>query len=248
MRKTTRIERLHRRRRRRFILVLLIGLVAFLVFFALNSDIFLIKTIEVKGNFALSQDDILDKFSVNKGENIFKVRLSDGRKDIGEIPYIKKVNIKRNLPDTISINIEERKEIALIQNLSMYLLVDEEGYILDYVDRPKEDLPVIKGQGIKDVKLGENIFLKDTEDMTEFVTRTKEMGILEKARLLELDENGEINISLKNGIDIAFGSIDNVKYKLELLNEILDDIKKKNINCKKIIMNKGNHPVLELDD
>ncbi len=65
---------------------------------------------------------------------------------------------------------------------------------------------------------------------------------------MDLELLDDIKIKLNNGIDIVFGNLDNVKYKLNLLNEILEHITENEIKCSKIIMNKGSHPIIVTDD
>ena len=55
-------------------------------------------------------------------------------------------------------------------------------------------------------------------------------------------------IELNNGVKVAFGTIDNVKYKLSFLFNILEDVEKRNINVKQILLNKGSNPIIVTDD
>ena len=74
--------------------------------------------------------------------------------------------------------------------------------------------------------------------------------LFRSSKIDEIDKKSgnDINIKFKNGIFVAFGRLNNVKYKLSLLDEVLKDIDKKEFEVKEIIMNKGNHPILIIDD
>ena len=63
-----------------------------------------------------------------------------------------------------------------------------------------------------------------------------------------MTDNDNINIELNNGILVAFGTINNVKYKLNLLNEIVKDIDKKGLSCKMILMDRGDNPIIVLNE
>lgn len=244
MKKTTRVERKKRRKRILFNVILLILLTTFLVTFALKSDYFNISVINIEGNNKLTKETIENASGLITGENIFKIKLRNSEKDIKKLSYIKDVNIKRKFPNTIVINITEREEVVQLKNISSYVLVDMEGYVLDFKDTMVENLPILNGFNIN-VLPSENIF--DTEygeELKNLINDEVHIKILKKFNEINFESYDNINIILNNGIVIAFGPLDDVKYKLRYLDEILKDVEKKQISVKMIIMNKGEKPII----
>ncbi len=244
MKKTTRVERKRRRKRIFFNFILLILLTTIFVTFALKSDLFNISVINIEGNEKLSKNIIESASGIALGENIFKIKLRNGEKDIKKLSYTKDVNIKRKFPSTININITERKEVVQLKNISSYVLVDMEGYVLDFKDKREENLPVLNGFNIN-VLPSENIF--DTEygnELKDLINDEGNIEILKNFSEINFESYDNINIILNNGIVVAFGPLVDVKYKLRYLNEILKDIEKKQISVKMIIMNKGEKPII----
>lgn len=245
----TKIQRKQRARRIVFRIFLLITILSIMITIIFKSDLFKIKDIQVIGNNKLAKEDIIDYSSLHKGENIFRIKSKIVERGIKRLPYIKEVQVKRKLPKTIIINIVEREEKALIKSISTYHVIDIDGYVLKQVESEDENLPALLGLNIDNVKLGISLFNDmETHELIDFLGESNKLKLLNKIRYIDLEELDDINIRLNNGIDIAFGTIDNVKYKLRLLNEILYDIEKRDIKCSKIIMNKGEHPIIITED
>lgn len=249
MRKISRVEKKMKRRRMFFRILLIISLISIMFVLALNTDIFIIDNIKVVGNNKISKDIIINASSINTGENIFKISTRTGRKTIEKLPYVKEAKIKRKFPKGILIEIKERKEIAQIKEISSYGFIDIDGYILDIVDVQNDKLPLILGFNIENKKAGDNLFSEiEFKNKVEFISEGNSIKILQKMKEIDMVDNNNVNILLNNSIPVAFGTLDDVKYKLNLLNEILKDIEKKQIPCKMILMNKGENPVIVLNE
>lgn len=249
MKKKTTIERIHKKRRIRFKIIIFLGLLSVFVFFALNSTFFHIEAINIKNNKILKKEDILRQSGLRKNTNIFKFKSSIIEENLNKNPFIKSVEVKRKLPNRVNIDVKERNKTFLFQYISMYLVVDEEGFIMEHLESTDEKLPTVKGFNTEFTETGENVFLKEeNENLKIFINDAKSVNILTKIEEIDKDFANDVNIKLKNGIFVAFGTLNNVKYKLSLLKEILKDIEEKEIKAKKIIMNKGSHPILILND
>lgn len=249
MKKPTRVERKRQRRRIYFRLVLMLALLAVGVGFAFKSDFFNIEYINVKGDSILNKDSIINASGILIGENLLKISPKDTEDKIKFLPYIKDANVKYKIPNTINIQVVERVPVIQLKSLANYLLIDKEGFVVEITDIKKEELPTIVGYSIKEKKPGENI--KDDENgikLEEFFTEDDIIKMMKKINNINFDLEGEINIDLNKGIGVAFGPLDNIEYKLRLLDRILVDIENKQLKCKMIIMNKGENPILVLDN
>ncbi len=232
-----------------FRLVLMLTLITILVAYAFNSNFFSIDKIKLEGNKILTKDIVINASGINIGENLFKVSTNDAEKSLEKLPYIKVSHIKRKLPNTINIWIEERVPVLQIKSLATYMLIDKEGIVLEIKDKKIENIPTIVGYSIDPKEPKENI--KDDKlgtKLEDFFTKDDIINIIKKINTINFDLNEEINIDLNNGIGVAFGPLDNVEYKLRLLDRILIDIENRQLNCKMIIMNKGENPILVLDN
>ena len=249
MGKPTRIERRRRSKKILFNFLILTILISFVVLFSLKSSFFNINQFNIKGNINLTREEVIKSSMISKGDNIFKIDKKSSIDNIKEIPYIKSISLNRKLPNKVEINIVERKIVFLIQKLSTFLAIDEEGFILEQKDENEELYPIFTGININNVDLGDNVFSRELSNgIMEFMQETLSLKLIETLDKVDLKTKDNIDIILKDGIYVVFGPLDNVKYKLRLLDEILGDAKKKDIKFTKIIMNKGENPILVTED
>jgi len=116
-------------------------LIAIVVVLALTAPIFNITDIQVQGNEKLDTNTILTLSGLKKGENIFKFNQSIVQ-NIKENTYVENVEIKRKLPGTVLISIEERKVKYQINFINSYAYLDKNGYILEN-STIKQEVPVL---------------------------------------------------------------------------------------------------------
>ena len=66
-----------------------------------------------------------------KKENIFKINKQDTREKVKQNAYIDTVEIKRTLPDVVTIVVTERTATYQISFSNMYMLINNQGYMLE---------------------------------------------------------------------------------------------------------------------
>ena len=71
--------------------------------------------------------EISRKLHTSKGKIIFKLNLSNIKSDIESIDWVKYAEIRRILPNTINVKIEEQVPIAIWKNGNIFFLVDVDG-------------------------------------------------------------------------------------------------------------------------
>lgn len=126
-------------------LLLLFAVVIGIIIYLMLSPIFNIKNINVVGNSSISSEQIISLSNIQKETNLYKVSNKDTISAIKENPYVKTVEIKRTLPDTITLVITERVATYMLEYGSSYAYIDNQGYILEISANPKEGLAKITG-------------------------------------------------------------------------------------------------------
>ena len=159
----------------------IIILIAIIVVLALTAPIFNITDITVNGNNQVSTNMIINLSGLRKGENIFKFNSAVEQK-IKENTYIESVNIKRKLPGTVIISVEERTVKYQINLINSYVYIDKNGYILENSSE-KKDVPVIVGLSIKEDEMLNEKRLK-TEDLEKLNDIIK---IIDSAKTINID-------------------------------------------------------------
>lgn len=106
-------------------------LISAMIILAFKLPYFNIKNVEIQGNKAVSSKIIADTSGIFKGNNIFYLDIQKARENILKISYVSNVSIYRKLPDKIIINITERNARYFVKLDKSYLIVDNDGIILE---------------------------------------------------------------------------------------------------------------------
>lgn len=125
------------------IISLIVIVIAILVF-ALATPIFNVEKFIILGNEKINSNTIISLSGVSEGKNIFQISKKNIIKNIKENAYISDVLVKKILPGTLQISVEERKIAYQIKVINSYVYIDYQGYILE-VSSKIADVPIIEG-------------------------------------------------------------------------------------------------------
>lgn len=246
------VDKRFRKKKRRMLFIVLILVIVLFFLIAFKTTLFIISKIEVNGNKKNTTDMVIKAIGNPKGENIFRVNMNDMVECLNKHPYIKDSTIKRRIPNKLIINVIEREEKFVLSNTNFNTYLDEEGFVLKIEPSINDEkLPVIKGISINNPIIGEKITSDQSnyvDEMLYLVDISIKLKLLNKMVQLDFSNMKDITIVLNNGISIAFGPLNNVKYKLSYINKILIDVEEKNIQCKYIYLNRGENPVIVIDN
>ena len=160
------LKKKKKRRRKNYILRLLI-VIAFGVgvYYFLSSPFFDVQRIVIENNSYYTKGQIISKADVKTGQNIFGVNTAEFKDMLLSDPYIRNVRVKRSLPDTIVINIEERSEAAAVPYADIFIIIDKDGMVLRKSDaEPK--LTLLVGMTIKTMDEGSPLEVEETGLLT----------------------------------------------------------------------------------
>jgi len=151
--------------------------------FAFVSPVFYIKEIKVNGNDKIDSTTIISLSRIVKEKNIFQISKDKAINGIKENPYINSVSIRRQLPGTIEINVQERKVSYQIKVINSYVLIDYQGYILEVASKSAK-VPIIEGfKTEQDILLNGKRLSNEDMDFLRNVLR-----IVETAKNLGIDK------------------------------------------------------------
>ncbi len=160
-----RVVRQRKREKRRRILIRLLGLCVILgaIFLFLRSSYFAIKDIKVEGMNYYTGSEVISMSGAEQGRNlIFDAGKKEIIENLSSNPYFKSVKVKRKLPSTLLIQVEERPQIAAILFGDSFIVIDDEGVVLRKTDvDPK--LTLLTGLTISKMSIGENVDAEEKE-------------------------------------------------------------------------------------
>jgi cell division protein FtsQ len=132
--KTVNNQLIEKRRKRKKVkrgLLLIVILISVSITLCLKLPYFNIKAIEVTNNRNIPSQEIIDLSNLKLEKNIFYLDFKEVKTNILTNSYILNVQLKRKLPNKINISVEERTAIFYIKKENKYLIVDNEGIILE---------------------------------------------------------------------------------------------------------------------
>jgi len=105
-----------------------------------------VARVEVRGNRFLSEGEVREMLGPTVGDNILTLDLEALKSRLRASSWVAAASVRRALPDTIQVEIDERRPLALAEVDRLYLM-DGEGVLIDiYGPRTAGfDLPIVRG-------------------------------------------------------------------------------------------------------
>lgn len=214
-----------------FTIILSVALVK-LYHFCKSSPYFSVKRINVFGTRYSFADDIIDLSGIRIGDNIFSFSSDKVAEQIQNHPWVKKVVVKKHLPDWVSIDVTEYNPVMFI-NFSDLFILDDSGVAFKKLESGELfDFPIISGipkeQYFNDDyrEYYRQKILLMYELRSRFEKAFPDIAISEI--VFEKDEDITL-ISSKSGIEIRMGK-GNFDKKLQILSITLNGAKNYGIN------------------
>ena len=190
--------------------LLLCGLIVFL----LKSPLFDVKEFTVEGNSYYTDDEILVMGNCKTGGNIFiGTDVRDIKSRLEKDAYMASVKVKRILPDTIKIQLDERRQVAAIVYGEKYVVVDGSGTVLRKTGVMPE-ITVLKGLTISKLSVGEKV---EAEEKVLLRQTLQMLDVMDKNNMyfksIEVSE-GEIKAHVLDNL-ICQGTPENIMKAME---------------------------------
>ena len=143
------------------------------------------------------------------------------------------VEVKRILPSTIKIEVEEREIKAYVDYIGAYMCIDETGFCVDSIkkDQKEENIPIVRGinpiDSIQGFMIGD---ILNADDSIKVQRLSNLLYLIEKNELgleiyeIDITDKDNVSIIINNGdIRINFGDMSNMNIKIPFLPKILED-------------------------
>jgi len=124
-----------------FRLTFSLGLIVFFLWVILkgytyitSSPVFALKQVRIQGNYVLSEKKILSWLQLKKGMNLFQLKIDQLNYKLNSNPWVKTSIIKRELPDTLVITIQEKEPCFLGYEKGKVYYLDQNGQKIEQVD------------------------------------------------------------------------------------------------------------------
>ena len=192
----------------------------------LLSPVFALKSVAAEGASHYTAEQLCAMIGLNEGDNILFFGKGKAAQVLEQDPYIADAKLSMRVPDTIIIEVKERKVRGYVPYMGSYLYIDEAGRVLDVQEACHEALPVVKGLAFGSFTLGEVIPVENPEAL-DVVLQISQM--MEKYELLdivvEIDVSNPKSIhAYVNQVQIIFGDMENGDTKIRYMAEVMKTI------------------------
>ena len=118
-------QRKLRRRKISYIILLLVIIVAFI--FLCYRYLFLVVEVQYVGNERYTAEELSQAFGVGEGDRLFSYSKSKKEEALLDaFPYLEKCEIKRKVPDKITVTVSERTDIMFTYVSGKYIIFDKD--------------------------------------------------------------------------------------------------------------------------
>lgn len=205
----------------------LIFLFAVSQFFFLQSSMFVVSDVAVKGDGKITEGSILKAMGIGTGARYWELSPERIAADIEEMNAVESAKVDVLFPGKVAVSVAERKPIFTVASLartSQLFNVDREGVVVSKGPAPAGSLRVVID---RDVKVGGRLSANELEVATYMRGHLRPAL---KARLdsVRFDDQGDLTlrVAYKAGkIPVRLGRPEKLSYKLFLLEELLASLK-----------------------
>ena len=206
----------------------------------LFSPLFLISDIHVNDLSKYTAEEIIRVTGLEKDENVryymggslrnvLQLRMGKAESRVENLPWVRTAEVQYLFPGTVQITVTERNAIAWVRYMANYLLVDEEGYVLEVSSSIDDRYPEIRGVQLDKFSVGKKIVAQKPEKIDWLVQLLQSLEQVDQSPHHKLGEvldwvdflqDKELFLSLDSRITAKLELDDDLTYRLSYLKEL----------------------------
>ena len=225
-RRVTHGEARRRRRRRTIITVCLMLLFIGVGFLLSVTVLFQIGDYRVDGESIYSQEELVEAFGYQPGENMFQFKISEVEEQmLQKLPYLESIKVRRSLPKTVVFIVTPAQEKYCIETAAGTLVLSENLRILRSAQAAESGLCTISGLQPEKTDIGQTLSTGDatTDELVKTVLDALNASELSPLTALDFTDPYDIQLTYDGRIRIKLGTTAQLDYKLEMIKKTLED-------------------------
>jgi cell division protein FtsQ len=182
--------------------LLVVGVIAFGVYAIYFSSWLQVEGADVSGNSLLTDDEVLVAAAVPTGDALARVDLDAIEARVKKLTAVKSVEVTREWPHDVHIEVHERRPIAVVAEGTSYVLLSDSGDTFTYAGMPKQPpsaLPLVQVSSGAD-----RLALQEAAD----VVAALDPDVAKLVDHLEVETADEIRLALTEDRIVEWGSAD----------------------------------------
>lgn len=209
--------------------VLVVAAVAVLLVISC-SQVFIVRDVMVVGNRNLLREEVVTQSGVEIGDNLLSITGQQLRERLEQNRYIEYLGHGFDYRGTLTLRINERLGMAVVNELGLYYVLDEDGMVLEVAGSayPVEVAgPKVSGFVIDPnsrITVGEKMPVHDRgqlEGMQLVISALEETNMLARTSLLDVSNLENMYIMTAEGAKVVLGDTSGMMTKLLIAREVL---------------------------
>ncbi|HLK59361.1 MAG TPA: FtsQ-type POTRA domain-containing protein [Chthonomonadaceae bacterium] len=213
-----------RRTRQRVLLMLYLVLGVVIATGLLTSPVFGIKHVRVQGTESLPPEEVAvttGMMTLRPGVNWFRVPVSNRQQRLARLPWVQAAQVRRVFPDTVQARITLREPAVIVETPTAAFEVDAQGVPIRTA-RPEVSARlqhvVLEGSPV----LQPGVALASASVLTAIqIFRSVWNDPVVRIAKIQVDQNDNLCLNMRNGIRIRFGRNEAIDTKLQLTRRAL---------------------------
>ncbi len=204
-----------------FLLIIVLVTMSFTVLFN-------IKSFNVSQNTILKNEEVIKASGVTVGKNLLRINTSEIEKKIlYHSIFLDTVEVKRKFPSTLDINLQFAKATYGVYYGGLYYFFSGKGRVIEISEKNTHtDIVTFWGIDLNKIKLGEYIKPSEENKNELEIAMTLKKAIddseIEKIQAVDLRDIANIKLYYGTEIEVIFGNLSDVDYKLKMAKKIID--------------------------
>ena len=185
---------------------------------------FKIETVHVTGNERYSDEAVLDSSGIQIGDNMFLMNKYNAAESITKaLPYVETVQIRRQIPTTLQIDVTECGAPAAFKQDGKVWLISGDGKIVDCLGAAAwSKYPQITGITMTEPTIGQLLTVEpDAENartqLFALLHQLEQKALLADVQAIHLEDSSLITMHYLDRFDVVFSADTDFDYKLDYL-------------------------------
>ncbi|HHX03855.1 MAG TPA: FtsQ-type POTRA domain-containing protein [Tissierellia bacterium] len=218
-----------------------LAILALAIYVIVFSGLFSIHSIRFNQDW-ISEEEVLDRIGVKKGDNLFLLSPRDIRKNLAGDPRFEAVSMRKNYPDELVLQISYRTPVArlVMDNRSVY--VDVHAMII-YIGEEIYDAVTIEGMVLQGAEVGRTI---EAGEGSRF-RRALDLAELVDQSDLEMDsiyfDEEELTLTISEGFTALFGKEGDLERAFSIFVAVYQDVIKDGTSQGQIDLRNPSRPI-----
>jgi cell division protein FtsQ len=206
---------------------------------ATRTPLFEMRALHVSGNKHLTDAEVARLAGLSRSTNVLWLRGAAIAHRIERDPWILRARVTRSLPGTVTVSIQERRPVAVMESGRSLLLVSADGVVLGQA-RASARLPVIHVSGVP-FAVGARLPTMPAELV---VARSLPATVRGKVRRITTLKHGALTLLLRSGVRVLYGDASEAGSKGRALAGLLAWARKEGIRADRIDLRAPAAPAL----